>query len=84
MPEERKHKQGKKNRKNGRNRFGEDRCGPANRRYVQSNRRFYNKLRRVERCNGEAAARVYQARWITAQHTTKSLVKVKGQPKKRI
>ena len=77
MPEERKRKQGKKNRKFGRNRFGDVRCGPANRRYVDQHHRFNNKLRRVQRYNGEAAARAYQAAYITKEHVTKSLVKVK-------
>jgi len=78
MPEERKRKQGKKNRKKGRNRITEARCGPACRRYIAEHRRFKNKLRRVQRYNGEAAARAYQAAWITKEHVTKSLVKVKG------
>jgi len=78
MPEDRKHKQGKKNRKKGRNRITEARCGPAARRYITEHHRFKNKLRRVQRYNGEAAARAYQAAHINDEHVRKSLVKVKG------
>jgi hypothetical protein len=78
MPEERKRKQGKKNRKFGRNRYGDPKCGPANRRYVDQNHRFRNKLANVQRCNGEDAARSYQAKHAGQKYEGKSLAKVKG------
>lgn len=66
----------KKNRKLGRNRFGDPKCGPAAARYVQGNHRFYNKLRRVAKYNGNEASLIYSANY--KAHETKSLAKVKG------
>jgi hypothetical protein len=77
MAEGKQPSRGKKNRKFGRNRFGDIKCGPANKRYVEKNHRFHNKLRNVERCNGEDAARSYRAKFGDVKYAGKSLVKVK-------
>lgn len=68
----------KKASKVGRNRYGDTKCGPAPKRYVDQNRRFKNKLRKVEKNNGEAAAKAYQATYAGVRRETKSLVKRKG------
>ncbi len=56
-------KGGKKNRKWNRNRYGNFRCGPACTKYIDRNVRFENKLRRVLKYNGVAAADAYDVRY---------------------
>jgi hypothetical protein len=68
----------KKGRKIGRNRVGDPRCGPAAQRYLLRNRRFENKLHRVTRCNGEAAAERYRRAYAGVVHETRRLVRIKG------
>jgi hypothetical protein len=74
---ERKRRGGKKNHKHGRNRYGDPKCGPAARRYIDLNRRFANKLRRVEKHNGKDAARSYLDTYGGRRHETRSLVRRK-------
>jgi hypothetical protein len=68
---------GKKNRKHGRNRDGEHKCGPAPRKYLARNTRYHNKLRRVLKYNGVKAAEEYEHKYGGQVHKSKSLVKVK-------
>lgn len=78
MPEGKRQNKSKKGRKNGRNRYGDPKCGPANRRYIDQNHRFKNKLRNVEKNNGEIAAKAYQMKYAGLRRETKALVKRKS------
>jgi hypothetical protein len=63
----------KKGRKYGRKRAGDSKCGPAKNRYDNEGRRFRNKLRRVIRCNGAAAADAYRQKYGSKVHAGKKL-----------